>query len=72
MNPENPASVSDARNASLADLAALLRDQQARKVDVVAPASAIRARAGQLVVSGHHAGAAARRREPDQRHLHPD
>ena len=33
-----------ARNATLADLAALLRDQQARKVDIVAPAAAIRAR----------------------------
>ena len=31
---------------------ALLRDQQARKVDIVAPATAIRARAGQLVVDG--------------------
>jgi hypothetical protein len=39
-----------ARNATLADLAALLRDQQARKVDVVAPASAVRAEAGRLVV----------------------
>ena len=33
------ASLSGARNATLADLAALLRDQQARKVDIVAPAS---------------------------------
>lgn len=39
-----------ARNATLADLAALLRDQQARKVDVVTPASAVRADDGQLVV----------------------
>ena len=38
------------RNATLADLAALLRDQQARKVDVVAPAAAIRAVGGQLVI----------------------
>jgi len=30
-----------ARNATLQDLAALLRDQQARKIDVVAPAPAI-------------------------------
>lgn len=52
MNPDNPTSTSDAPNASLADLAALHRDQQARKVDVVAPAQAIRARAGQLVVAG--------------------
>jgi hypothetical protein len=41
-----------ARNATLADLASLLRDQQARKVDVVAAASAIRARNGQLVIDG--------------------
>jgi len=31
-----------ARNATLADLARLLREQQARKVDIVAPAAAIR------------------------------
>jgi len=41
-----------ARNATLADLAALLRDQQARKVDVVAPAAAIRAEGGCLVLDG--------------------
>jgi hypothetical protein len=41
-----------ARNATLADLAALLRDQQARKVDVVAPAAAIRAEGGWLVLDG--------------------
>jgi hypothetical protein len=41
-----------ARNVTLADMAALLRDQQARKVDVVAPAAAIRARDGQLVIDG--------------------
>jgi hypothetical protein len=40
------------RNATLDDLAALLRDQQARKVDIVAPAAAIRARGAQLVVDG--------------------
>jgi hypothetical protein len=38
------------RTATLEDLAALLRDQQARKVDIVAPATAIRAGAGDLVV----------------------
>jgi hypothetical protein len=52
MNPDHLASVSDARNSSLEDLAGLLRDQQARKVDVVAPASAIRAHGAQLVVAG--------------------
>ena len=40
------------RNATLGDLAALLRDQQARKVDVVAAAGAIRAAGGQLVIDG--------------------
>src|SRR5689334_15033545 len=40
------------RNATLADLAALLRDQQARNVDVVAHAHAIHADAGRLVIEG--------------------
>jgi hypothetical protein len=40
------------RNATLEDLAALLRDQQARKIDVVAPAAAVRARGGALVIEG--------------------
>jgi hypothetical protein len=39
-----------AEHATLADMAALLRDQQARKVDVVVPAAAIRARAARLVI----------------------
>ena len=39
-----------ARNATLADLAGLLRDQQARKTDIVAPSAAIRARDGRLVI----------------------
>ena len=41
-----------ARNASIEDLVALLRGQQARKVDVVAPAPAIRAEGGLLVLVG--------------------
>jgi hypothetical protein len=41
---------SGARNATLADLAGLLRDQQARKVDIVAPATAIHAEGGRLVI----------------------
>ena len=41
-----------ARHATLEDLAALLRDQQARKVNVVAPAAAIRAQGARLVVDG--------------------
>jgi len=39
------------RNATLEDLAALLQDQQVRKVDVVAAASAIRADRGRLVIT---------------------
>ena len=39
-----------ARNASIEDLVALLRGQQARKVDVVATASAIRAEGGLIVL----------------------
>jgi len=38
------------RNVTLGDLAGMLRDQQARKVDIVAPAAAIRSRRGQLVI----------------------
>ena len=41
-----------ARNASVEDLVALLRGQQARKVDVVASASSIRAEGGYLVLDG--------------------
>jgi len=41
-----------ARNATLDDLAVLLRDQQARKVDIVTPAGTIRADGGRLVVDG--------------------
>jgi hypothetical protein len=51
MTAETSAAPLGARNATLADLAALLRDQQARKLDIVAPATAIRARGGQLVVA---------------------
>jgi len=40
------------RNATLEDLAVLLKDQQGRKHDVVAPAQTIRAEAGQLVLAG--------------------
>ena len=41
-----------ARNATLTDLVAILRDQHGRKVDVVAPATAIRSDAGTWVVQG--------------------
>lgn len=39
-----------ARNATLEDLAAILKDQQARTVDFVAPASKLRAKDGALIV----------------------
>ena len=41
-----------ARNATIDDLVLLLRDQQARKVDVVAAASSVRAEGGCLVLDG--------------------
>jgi hypothetical protein len=41
-----------ARNATLADMVAILRDQRARSLDVVAPAAAIHAHAGNLIISG--------------------
>jgi hypothetical protein len=44
------APVLSTRHATLADLAALLRDQQARKLDVVAPAAALRSAGARLVI----------------------
>ncbi|MET9669580.1 DUF932 domain-containing protein [Streptomyces sp. NPDC006475] len=41
-----------ARNASLKDLASILESQQARKLDVIAPASRLTARDGNLVIQG--------------------
>jgi hypothetical protein len=41
-----------ARHATLQDLAALLTEQQARKIDIVAPPSALRARDGMLMIAG--------------------
>lgn len=41
-----------ARNATLADMVAILRGQRARSLDVIAPATAIRAHAGNLVIDG--------------------
>jgi hypothetical protein len=52
MSLDTSAAPLGARNATLTDLAVLLREQQARKVDVVASSAAIRARHGQLVVEG--------------------
>ncbi|SEG48737.1 hypothetical protein SAMN04489712_105493 [Thermomonospora echinospora] len=46
------AAESATRHAELKDLVALLRDQQGRKVDIVAPPSALRAEGGQLLISG--------------------
>jgi hypothetical protein len=40
------------RNATLADMVAILRSQRARRLDVVAPAAAIHAHEGNLVISG--------------------
>lgn len=40
------------RNASLEDLVAILKDQGARKLDIVTPASQVRAREGNFVVKG--------------------
>ncbi|MFC1407141.1 MULTISPECIES: hypothetical protein [Streptacidiphilus] len=40
------------RNASLGELAALLQDEHHRKLDVVAPASTIRAEDGRLIIQG--------------------
>lgn len=44
-----------ARNATLDDLATLLKDQHARKLDVIAPAPQIRAEGGRLVITGTEA-----------------
>ena len=50
MTPDSPATPVRAPHATLNDLAALLRDQQARKVNIVAPASAIRAHGARLEI----------------------
>jgi hypothetical protein len=52
MTTSSTAPVLTARHATLADLAALLRDQQARKLDVVAPAAALRSAGARLVIDG--------------------
>lgn len=43
------------RNADLGDLATILRDQQARKIDVVAPATALRAKGASIQIAGTEA-----------------
>lgn len=40
------------RNAELADLISILKDQDAQRLDVVAPAAALRSRQGNLVIKG--------------------
>jgi len=50
MTTSPSAPVLTTRHATLADLAALLRDQQARKLDVVAPATALRSAGARLVI----------------------
>ncbi len=50
MTIDTPAAPAGARNATLADIAVLLRDQQALKSDFVVPAAAIRAHGGRLAV----------------------
>jgi hypothetical protein len=47
-----PTASDTARNATLADLATLLQDQQTRKHDIVVPASKVRAEHGDLIVEG--------------------
>ena len=50
MTTSPSAPVLTTRHATLADLAALLRDQQSRKLDVVAPATAVRSAGARLVI----------------------
>ncbi|MEV6987473.1 DUF932 domain-containing protein [Sphaerisporangium sp. NPDC051017] len=52
MTTPAPAEVLTTRHADLKDLVTLLRDQQGRKVDVVAPPTALRAERGRLIISG--------------------
>lgn len=47
--------MSELRNATLGDLAEVLRGQQARKLDVIAPATKIRSERGVIVVDDAHA-----------------
>jgi hypothetical protein len=52
MTTSPSAPVLTTRHATLADLAALLRDQQAHKLDIVAPASALRSAGARLMIEG--------------------
>ncbi|MFE1840755.1 DUF932 domain-containing protein [Streptomyces sviceus] len=49
-----------ARNADLSDLVSILEDGQRRKLDVIAPASALRMRGGNVIVEGVEAQLSAR------------
>ena len=50
MSVDAAAAMPGTRNATLADMVTILRDQRARRLDVVAPASAIHAHDGNLVI----------------------
>ena len=50
--PDHTSTLLTTRNATLADMVAILRHQRARRLDIVAPATAIHAHEGNLVVSG--------------------
>jgi hypothetical protein len=52
MSAGTSAAMFGTRNATLADMVAILRSQRARRLDVVAPAAAIHAHEGNLVISG--------------------
>jgi hypothetical protein len=55
MESKMTAVLTEARNANLGDLAEMLKDQHARKIDVVAPASAIESKGGLIHVTGTEA-----------------
>lgn len=52
MNADTSAAMPGTRNATLADMVTILKTQRARRLDVVAPAAAIHAHEGNLVISG--------------------
>ena len=52
MSADTSAAMPGTRNATLADMVTILKSQRARRLDVVAPAAAIHAHEGNLVISG--------------------
>ena len=52
MSADTSAAMPGTRNATLADMVTILKTQRARRLDVVAPAAAIHAHEGNLVISG--------------------